>query len=92
MNKKLRNSARGQSCTLRIPSVCNHNPETVVLCHVSTKRSSGMGAKNHDDFAFFGCSACHTYQEAHRSEPEMAQYTLEAMDETNQIWHEMGLK
>ena len=34
VSKKIRNSARGQDCALRIPGVCNFNPETTVLAHV----------------------------------------------------------
>lgn len=31
---KLRESARGQDCLVRLPGVCNRNPETVVLAQV----------------------------------------------------------
>lgn len=33
-SKALRDSARGQCCTLQIPGICNSNPETTVLCHL----------------------------------------------------------
>jgi hypothetical protein len=49
-------SARGQSCTLRIPGVCNSNPETTVLAHVGRH---GSAKRNHDDEAVFACSARH---------------------------------
>ncbi|WP_170709125.1 nuclease domain-containing protein, partial [Escherichia coli] len=29
----LRKAARSRACTVRIPGVCNHNPETSVLAH-----------------------------------------------------------
>ncbi len=90
-SKKLRDSARGQECTMRVPGACNHNPDTVVLCHVSTKRSAAMSGKNHDNFSFYGCSNCHAWQEANRyKDPMCAQYVLEAMDETNQRMKEQG--
>ena len=82
-SNKLRKSARGQDCTLRIPGVCSHDPEQTVLCHVSTKRTSAMAGKNHDNFSFEACAPCHAWQEKHKGEPECAQYVLEAMDETN---------
>lgn len=56
----IRKAARGQDCTLRIPGVCNWNPETTVLCHSPFLDSGrGMGLKAPDEEACFGCSACH---------------------------------
>lgn len=56
----IRKAARGQDCTLRIPGVCNWNPETTVLCHSPFLESGrGMGLKAPDEEACFGCSACH---------------------------------
>jgi hypothetical protein len=55
--KKLRDSARGEDCTLQIYPYCNGNPETVVLCHLPS--GSGMGQKSPDWFAVYGCSSCH---------------------------------
>ena len=58
VSKKIRASARGEACTFRIPGVCNHNPETTVLCHLPDE-SRGMGIKADDISAAYGCSACH---------------------------------
>ena len=55
---KLRKSARGETCTFQIPGVCNHDPETVVLCH-APHPDKGMGKKGPDSWAAYGCSACH---------------------------------
>lgn len=41
---------------VRIPGVCNHNPETVVLAHLN---GGGMGTKRHDLHGAWCCSACH---------------------------------
>ncbi|MET6758957.1 DUF1364 domain-containing protein [Pseudoalteromonas sp. NCIMB_1079] len=57
ISKKIRNSARGQQCQVRIPGVCNRNPETVILAHVG--KGSGMGQKCDDIHATYACSACH---------------------------------
>ena len=57
---KIRKSARMQECTLMIPGVCNHNPETVVLAH-APHRDKGMGYKGPDDWAAYCCSSCHDY-------------------------------
>ena len=53
---KIRKSARGQECQVRIYGVCNHNPETVVLAHLN---GGGMGMKRHDIFGAWCCSSCH---------------------------------
>ncbi|MFH5773551.1 nuclease domain-containing protein [Paracoccus sp. NGMCC 1.201697] len=58
----IRKSARGEECTLR-SSVCNHDPETTVFCHIRLP-GDGMGRKPPDYFGFYGCSACHAAQEA----------------------------
>ena len=52
----LREVARGRECQIRIPGVCNGNPETTVLCHLPSR---GMGTKSHDLHGAWGCSDCH---------------------------------
>jgi hypothetical protein len=56
---KLRKEARGRGCMVRIPEVCNHNSETVVLCHYRLVGVSGMGMKSPDILGAWACSACH---------------------------------
>lgn len=63
-SKVLRDSARGQQCTLQIPGTCNQNPETVVLCHLDGEEK-GRGLKTDDLFAVYGCSACHAAIDGH---------------------------
>ncbi|WP_064596138.1 nuclease domain-containing protein [Pseudomonas sp. DR 5-09] len=57
-SKKLRNSARGQDCTVRMPGTCNHNLETTVLAHLPCGQK-GMRMKGFDTVAVYACSACH---------------------------------
>ena len=57
--QKLRDSARGEECTLRIHPYCNGNPETVVLCHINKGGVGGMGMKPPDLCGVFACSGCH---------------------------------
>ncbi|MBW5896060.1 DUF1364 domain-containing protein [Pectobacterium brasiliense] len=57
-SKALRESARGQACTLQISGICNGNPETTVLCHLPSP-THGMGYKGDDFWAVYGCSSCH---------------------------------
>jgi len=62
----LRDLARGQPCMIRAPFVCNHNPETTVLCHVRIMGISGTGMKSPDVIATFGCSDCHAVCDGQR--------------------------
>lgn len=55
MNKKIRNSAKGEDCSLRL-GMCSSN-ETVVLAHIG--RNRGIGIKCADYFAVYACSNCH---------------------------------
>ncbi len=57
-SKKLRNSANGQDCTVRIAGTCNYNPSTTVLAHLPCGQK-GMGMKGFDTVAVYACSACH---------------------------------
>lgn len=91
-SKKLRNSARGQSCTLRLIHVCNGNPETVVLAHVGT--GAGMGAKCSDNMAVFACSACHDVIDGRAPDSglnDLPEDKLRALQETQRIWIDEGL-
>lgn len=58
-SQKIRQAARGQRCTVRLPGVCCYNDETTVLAHFSYA-SSGMGTKPADVSAAFCCDACHS--------------------------------
>lgn len=53
----LRKEARGRECQVRIPGVCSHNPETVVLAHLN---GAGMGIKVPDPLGAWCCSDCHS--------------------------------
>jgi hypothetical protein len=62
----LRDYARGKPCMIRVPGWCNNEPETTVLCHYRIAGYSGMGLKNHDVLAAFGCSTCHELVDGQR--------------------------
>ncbi|HKK06199.1 MAG TPA: nuclease domain-containing protein [Gammaproteobacteria bacterium] len=57
-SKKIRDAARGELCTLRIPGVCCGDPETTVLCHAPFGGKS-MGLKAPDTWAAAACHRCH---------------------------------
>lgn len=67
----IRRAARGQDCMIEIPGVCNHDPDTVVLCHSNELAAGkGMGLKAPDTEAAFGCSACHDVLDGRAPRPE----------------------
>lgn len=68
---KITESARGQECQIRIPFVCNGNPETVVWCHANgSAAGKGMGMKSDDMLGAFGCSDCHDAYDRRRPLPK----------------------
>lgn len=86
ISQKLRDSARGQDCRLRIPGVCSHRTDTVVLCHAPSE-FKGMGNKGHDYQAAFGCHLCHEALDQHRiPHVEELQTWLRAMMQTQAWW------
>lgn len=90
ISTKLRESARGQDCTLRIPGVCNFNPETTVLAHLPCGQK-GVGMKSPDVMAVFACSCCHTFIDSHRFGELTARHVLQALAETMMVWVQKGL-
>ena len=56
---KMRKNARGQDCQLRLPGICNGNPETTVLAHLRRVGWAGMAQKPIDPLGVFSCSDCH---------------------------------
>lgn len=89
VSKKLRDSARGQDCTLRLDG-CRHDSETVVLCHLPVGMK-GIGMKSPDLFAAFGCDHCHAVID-HRAKGHYEDRDLlRALAETQMTWVRMGL-
>jgi hypothetical protein len=64
----LRKLARGKECQIRVPIICNGNPETTVLAHYRMTGISGMGIKSPDLIGAWACSACHTYVDSNHDE------------------------
>ena len=55
----LRKLAKGQVCEIRLPGICNGNPETTVLAHARIAGISGLGLKAPDALGAYACSDCH---------------------------------
>ena len=56
---KLTHEARGRDCQIRIPGICNRNPETTVAAHYRLAGTCGTAIKPDDTQAAWACSACH---------------------------------
>lgn len=91
---KIRQSARGETCTFNIPGICNHNPETVVLCH-APHPDKGMGYKGPDTWAAYGCSSCHDAMDRRdfhlNSNERIRDYWFDAIRETQRRLIKKGL-
>lgn len=62
----LRKLAKGQECMLRLPGICNGNPETTVLAHIR-RGFYGMGIKPVDWCGVWMCSDCHDVYDGRQS-------------------------
>lgn len=63
--QKIRDSARGEDCTMLSP-MCNGDPLTVVWCHSDhSDHGRGFGFKAHDIFGFYGCSGCNAWYDTY---------------------------
>lgn len=99
VSQKLRDSARGQECTLRLPGICQGGTETTVLAHMPSMIGlKGFGMKVPDYWAARACFACHefvgrrpTLRTADRSDVELLEYWIAALELTWQRWFEQGL-
>lgn len=90
VSKKMRASAKGQQCTLRLAG-CNRNPETTVLCHINIKGRSGIGQKPNDNEACYGCSHCHDVIDGRVKGVCTDADKLRAVFETQEIMRNNGL-
>jgi hypothetical protein len=86
ISKKIRNSAKDQTCTLRVSPKCDYN-QTVVSCHISSP-FRGMALKSPDIFIAHGCYFCHYLLDSGKVS---AADQLRAMQETQMRLVEQGL-
>ncbi len=90
---KLRESAKGKDCLVRIPGVCNFDPATVVLAHLN---GGGMGMKKNDLFGAFCCSSCHDALDGRNNRHSFRRVELDLMhregvERTQLEWLNSGL-
>lgn len=89
VSKKLRDSARDQTCTLRLQG-CGYDDGTVVLAHLPCGQK-GMGMKGPDVIACFACDNCHSIIDGRKRGEYEAADLLRALAETQVHWIERGL-
>jgi len=85
-SKKIRDSARGEDCTLRVSPYCQDG-ETVVFCHLNTN-FRGMGLKSPDLFGVYACAQCHSLLD--KSQVEYKDQ-LRGLTETQMKLYDKGL-
>jgi len=85
-SKKIRESAMGEDCTLRVSANCQDG-ETVVFCHLNTN-FRGVGLKSPDLFGVYVCYECHLLLDKSRVE---YQDQLRALTETQMKLYDKGL-
>lgn len=88
---KIRRAAQGQPCLMRIPGVCNGNPETTVLAHIRHSGNAGIGMKPPDISGAFACSACHDAIDGRTRRDFPASYLLDGMLRTHDQLRKLGL-
>lgn len=87
---KLTRAARGRECQVRVPGICNGNPETTVLAHFRMSGTRcGVGLKPNDLQGAWACSSCHDAIDGRRktdfSSDELRIMHLEGMVRTIDI-------
>lgn len=90
ISQPLRDSARGQDCTLRLEGICCADSETTVLAHLPCGQK-GTGMKGPDNIAVFACASCHAYIDGHNRWEVHAMDYLRALAETQLHWIAKGL-
>lgn len=80
-HSKIRQSAEGQQCQVRVPGICNGDPTTVVLAHLN---GAGAGTKAHDIHGAFSCSACHSWLDGGFAQAGHNR-------DTRDLWHLQGV-
>jgi len=91
-NSKLRKSAKGQACQVRIPGICRNRTETVCLGHMG---GAGWALKALDIHGAYICFECHNAVDGRVpcgwDEDLLKLWFLEGVVRTQKIMVENGL-
>lgn len=95
----LRKLARDKPCMVRVPGICNGDPETTTLAHYRLTGYCGTGLKPPDWMGAWACSSCHAAVDERQSSEfthdELRQMHLEGvlrtLAEVNALNYEQAL-
>ena len=90
---KIRKSAQGQPCEVRLPGICQFNNETTVLAH---HNGAGVGKKDYDFIGAYCCYDCHSVIDnppasCHLTRAELDLYFYEGIFRTQRLLFNAGL-
>jgi uncharacterized CHY-type Zn-finger protein len=89
---KIRKSARGEDCQIRIPGVCTFDPDETVLAHDG---GAGIAMKSNDIHSAYACYRCHMAVDGHiktmYTKTELQLMFYDGMVRTQLILIEKGL-
>jgi hypothetical protein len=93
MANKLRQSARGQECQVRLYQICRGRNDTVILAHLP---GGGVGGKGFDTAASFCCFECHDaidgrVQTDLYTQDDLTLAHLQGVMRTQSIWIKEGI-
>ena len=89
-SKALRDSARGEMCTLRLDG-CLPGTETVVLAHAPGTGMKGIGMKVPDIMSMYACHNCHDIVDGRKRGEWTYRDIVRAVSETIMRMIEKGL-
>lgn len=70
-SNKLRQSARGQDCLVRLPGVCTFSPEKTIWSHYrGSAGGKGLSLKSNDLAGAYCCTDCDAIYDGQRKRPE----------------------
>lgn len=93
-SRKYRDGAKGETCKLNIPGVCNFDSETVVFAHIRDEHTGGA-IKASDISGVDACSSCHANFDGQAGEPMIGAtwmlYALRGLQRTLENRIERGI-
>lgn len=77
--QSIRDSARGEACTVRLPGVCTHDPDRTIWSHCRMPDAGKGGAlKSLDVAGAYACTDCDAVYDGQRKPP--SGYTRDQVD------------
>jgi hypothetical protein len=87
VRQNIRDSAKGEECSVRLVGVCNSDPATTVWSHYPGHAGGrGMGTKSLDLAGCYACAACHDAVDLRVRYPGLDALSLRL------AWHEGHLR